>query len=319
MRLAAVRTGEPTGVVVGAGAAGSDGRDLRRRRAAARCSCWRATDRPGQKILISGGGRCNVLPSRASRGRFSHRWLAQHAAQDPRGLAAGRGPPLLRGGASRCRSSSRRRAGSSFLPRTGRGRCSMHCSARHRPRGVDLRLDAQGVAACERRGWVAGQAGVGRAIWPQAGSCWRPAGCRCRRPAATARGCASRRTLGHTIVPTYPALDAADDSIEAHKAPGRRFAPGGPGERAAARRQGQPGLPRRLPASPTAVTAGRPCLTSRTCRCAPRSPADRGRPIYVQWTRSGAGRLGRMRCAAGSAVLGVLRRHLPERLAVRTA
>jgi len=51
--------------VVGAGAAGLAAA-LFARRAGARVALLESTDNPGQKILISGGGRCNVLPSRFS-------------------------------------------------------------------------------------------------------------------------------------------------------------------------------------------------------------------------------------------------------------
>ena len=37
-------------------------------------------------------------------------------------------------------------------------------------------------------------------------SSWRPVGNRCRKPAATAPGFGSRGALGHTVVPTTPAL-----------------------------------------------------------------------------------------------------------------
>ncbi len=51
--------------MVGAGAAGLAA-SLFARRAGARVALLESTDNPGQKILISGGGRCNLLPSRFS-------------------------------------------------------------------------------------------------------------------------------------------------------------------------------------------------------------------------------------------------------------
>ena len=45
-------------------------------------------EHPGKKILISGGGRCNVLPSHVGAGRLRHRWLAQHPGEDPARVAA---------------------------------------------------------------------------------------------------------------------------------------------------------------------------------------------------------------------------------------
>jgi len=56
-------------IVVGAGAAGLAAA-IFARRAGARVSLLESTGNPGQKILISGGGRCNVLPSRFEPERF---------------------------------------------------------------------------------------------------------------------------------------------------------------------------------------------------------------------------------------------------------
>jgi hypothetical protein len=56
-------------IVVGAGAAGIVAA-IFARRAGARVTLLEATGNPGQKILISGGGRCNVLPQRFQPGRF---------------------------------------------------------------------------------------------------------------------------------------------------------------------------------------------------------------------------------------------------------
>ncbi|HET7451296.1 MAG TPA: aminoacetone oxidase family FAD-binding enzyme [Thermoanaerobaculia bacterium] len=56
-------------LVVGAGAAGIVAA-IFARRAGARVTLLEATGNPGQKILISGGGRCNVLPQRFQPERF---------------------------------------------------------------------------------------------------------------------------------------------------------------------------------------------------------------------------------------------------------
>jgi predicted Rossmann fold flavoprotein len=65
---AAAASGGPV-VVVGAGAAGFLAA-IFARRAGRAVDLLEATDNPGQKILISGGGRCNVLPSRFEPERF---------------------------------------------------------------------------------------------------------------------------------------------------------------------------------------------------------------------------------------------------------
>ena len=59
----------PDVLVVGAGAAGVVAA-IFARRAGATVRLLESTDDPGQKILISGGGRCNVLPSRFEPERF---------------------------------------------------------------------------------------------------------------------------------------------------------------------------------------------------------------------------------------------------------
>ena len=59
------------------------------------------SERPGQKILISGGGRCNVLPSQASHTDFVSDSSPNLRAEGAGGLAAGRGAPLLRGRSGR--------------------------------------------------------------------------------------------------------------------------------------------------------------------------------------------------------------------------
>src|SRR5512140_1791176 len=62
-------------VVVGGGAAGllAAGSAAARLRAAGSVSpvvALEAAREPGRKVLVSGGGRCNVLPARESRARF---------------------------------------------------------------------------------------------------------------------------------------------------------------------------------------------------------------------------------------------------------
>ena len=52
------------------GRGGHDVRRRRRRSAAARCWCWNPAKAPGEKIRISGGGRCNFTNLRASPAQF---------------------------------------------------------------------------------------------------------------------------------------------------------------------------------------------------------------------------------------------------------
>ena len=69
MRRAVTEPTRSRAVVVGAGAAGFAAA-IFARRAGAAVTLLEATASPGQKILISGGGRCNVLPSRFQPERF---------------------------------------------------------------------------------------------------------------------------------------------------------------------------------------------------------------------------------------------------------
>ncbi len=89
---------EPPIVIIGAGAAGI------------MAAIWAAdgshpvlllegNDRPGKKILISGGGRCNVLPSQAVPEDFHTDGSLHTLAKILRGVAHGPGAQLLRGGA----------------------------------------------------------------------------------------------------------------------------------------------------------------------------------------------------------------------------
>ena len=184
-----------TVAVVGAGAAGLVAAAFAAA-AGARVTLIERTKDGGRKILISGGGRCNVLPSVATPERFvtdsPPHLLRAHAAI----VAAARTARLLRrrprhsAGARRgirqavsaiqSRPRRARRAGD-VRRRQGRGRCSSaprSPTCRARPVGLRSRHQAESSSAI---------------AW-----CWPPAGCRCRRPAATASGSASRKRSGTT-------------------------------------------------------------------------------------------------------------------------
>ena len=81
--------------------------------------------------------------------------------------------------------------------------------------------------AAQADGWRV-QLGRGRRS-RRVASCWRPAGFRCLPRAATA-GSAHRAYLGHSLVPTYPALVPLTGSNPAHQALAGVSLRGGPGQ-----------------------------------------------------------------------------------------
>ena len=84
-------------------------------------------EHPGKKILISGGGRCNVLPSRAAPEDFVTDGSRNTLAKILRGVAAGGRSAFLRGGPGDSAAARKRRTASSFPSLTGRKMCSMPC------------------------------------------------------------------------------------------------------------------------------------------------------------------------------------------------
>ncbi len=79
--------------VIGAGAAGAMAAIFAATQGADTLLLERTAD-GGRKILISGGGRCNILPVAARRAALRHRVLPALAAQD-RPLVAARGADCL--------------------------------------------------------------------------------------------------------------------------------------------------------------------------------------------------------------------------------
>ncbi|MGE5602309.1 MAG: NAD(P)/FAD-dependent oxidoreductase [Nitrososphaerales archaeon] len=201
-------------VVVGAGAAGL------------MAAIWAAgqkravvllesTDKPGQKILISGGGRCNVLPSQASESDFH----TDGSINTLRKILAAW--PLI----DICRFFEKyldvplaleKETGKVF-PASNQARTVLDAlMGAARNRGVDLRSRAK-VTGLERSGdaWsVKLEAGeplrASRVVLATGGLSVPSTG-------SDGAGLRMAQALGHLIIPTYPALTPLTTSNEAHK------------------------------------------------------------------------------------------------------
>jgi len=205
----------PPIVIIGAGAAGL--------MAAAHAAAGprpvillEGSSRPGQKILISGGGRCNVLPERATAGDFvsdgSPNLVRKILAAWPlaevrRFFEADLGVPLK----------VEAETGKLF-PASDRARTVLDALlAAATQRGAELRLGAQATAlAREGDGWLVRLASgetmrASRVILATGGL---------SIPATGSDGAGLRmaQALGHTVVPPYPALVPLTGSTPAHRA-----------------------------------------------------------------------------------------------------
>ena len=191
-------------VVVGAGAAGllaaafaaGEGR---------RVVLLERTRDGGRKILISGGGRCNILPSEVEPEWF----VTDSSPHSLRNIL--RGWPLQ---AQRRFFEEELRLplaleeeSGKLFPASNRARDVRDRLLEHaRARGAEVRFGSAltGLAATGRgvaarpRGW---RVTPGASRW-----WWRPAGSACRPPAATARDSGWRSDWGIVMHPTYPAL-----------------------------------------------------------------------------------------------------------------
>jgi len=207
--------------IVGGGAAGlvaaaAAAERLRSRGDAAPVVVLEAAREPGRKVLVSGGGRCNVLPAREARGRFvssSPRRLVDRFL-DRFPLAGQRaffeellGGPLreeeetgkLFPPSDRSRDvrdalvSAARRAGAQL-----RAGAAVRAVARREGRGFELRLDAGALTAASvvlatgGRSVLAGGADAAGFDWSAA--------------------------LGHSVRPLFPALVPLTGSSPAHAA-----------------------------------------------------------------------------------------------------
>ncbi len=201
-------------VVVGAGAAGLTAA-IMAARGGREVILLEGADRPGQKILISGGGRCNVLPAAASAHDF-HTDASPHTlrkilaawplAQVRRFFEEDLGVPLA----------LEQETGKLF-PATNRARTVLDALLRAlQGSGAELRLRARADALMhhESRWEVRLETGV-----PIAASRVILATGGLSVPATGSDGAGLRmaRDLGHSVVPTYPALTPLTTSTAEHK------------------------------------------------------------------------------------------------------
>jgi predicted Rossmann fold flavoprotein len=270
-----------------------------------------STARPGQKILISGGGRCNILPSRAAPADFVTDGSPHTLARILRGwpLEAARaffetdlGLPL------RLEAETGK-----LFPAANKARAVLDAllTAAHQ-RGVSIRLSArvEGLACGE--GWRVQLAGsetlaAARVVLATGGL---------SVPATGSDGAGLRMAaaLGHTLVPPYPALVPLTCDRPAHHA--------------------LAGLS--LPVTLTSpLTGGKRLFTSRggflfthrgysgpavlnIAHLAVRSTFVGGPrpPIWAQWSEWDSAAWDERLSAARGLLLPLLRERLPERLAV---
>lgn len=202
-------------VVIGAGAAGLTAAIFAARRGRPTL-LLEGTQKPGQKILISGGGRCNVLPSRASHLGFhsdgSPNTLRKILAAWPldqvkRWFEEDLGVPL-----------ALEEESGKLFPVSSRAQTVLDALLAAALRaGAELRLGAR-VVGLERAGdaWrVRLESGdaldAGRVVLATGGLSVPSTG-------SDGAGLSIARALGHDMVPTYPALTPLTTSSAAHKA-----------------------------------------------------------------------------------------------------
>ncbi len=173
------------------------------------------SDRPGQKILISGGGRCNVMPARATPEDF-HTDGSRHTL-----AKILRGWPLTR---VRCFFEDElaiplalEAETGKLFPASNRARDVLDALLRAaQARGVTLRT---GIRVAELRpeggDWrvtlADGRALLASRVVLATGGLSVPA------TGSDGAGLSIARTLGHAVVPTYPALVPLTCDIPAHR------------------------------------------------------------------------------------------------------
>ena len=160
---------------------------------------------PGAKILVSGGGRCNVT----KRGQRRRDFNGGRPGIDPPGPARVARVDATVDVLPRSRRRPARGAGRQAVPRLQSLARRPRRAARAKPRRPASNCDA-GHRVTSRRpradGRLRRSRRPGRPTSTRAVSSWQPAACRCPRPAATAAATRLPRRLGHTLVPTTPAL-----------------------------------------------------------------------------------------------------------------
>jgi hypothetical protein len=296
-------------VVIGAGAAGCMAA-IFAARAGARVLLLERTRDGGRKILISGGGRCNVLPSRmepgqyftaSSRNSLKKILLSWPLAEQRRFFEEEAGLPLVleEESGKLFPESNRARDVRDGLLEMARGagagvRFQAYVVGLDPPvEGGPWRVRLEGGDAVEAAKVVIATGGLSV---PQTGS--------------DGTGMRIVRQLGHTLNETYAALTplTAEPPVHAHLAGVSLTAHlEAPLERGALEAEGGFLFTHRGYSGPSVLDVS---------HAAVRAARPAGQPIYARWTALDAGAWERLLLErASGTVLALLRRHLPARLA----
>jgi predicted Rossmann fold flavoprotein len=269
-----------------------------------------STGRPGQKILISGGGRCNVLPSHADPADFV-------TDGSPHTLARiFRGRPL-----EQVRTFFESELGvplrlepetGKLFPAANKARTVLDAllSAAHQ-RGVTIRLNACVVGLANGDPWhvrlATGETFAAARVILATGGLSVPA------TGSDGAGLRMAAALGHTIVPTYPALVPLTCGRPAHHAlaglslPVALTSPLADGKRVFTSRGGFL-FTHRGYSGPAVLNIAHLAVRS-TFTGGPRPP------IWAQWSEVDTAGWNERLAAARGPLMPLLREDLPERLA----
>ena len=192
------------------------------------------------------------------------------------------GPWSKSAGSSRSTSTSRSRSirrPARYFPASNRSRMVLDAllgAAAAARRRLAARRQSDRARARRTGGWLARAAGIGRAGRRKPG---RAGDGRALRSGTGSDGAGLRiaQSLGHTLVPTYPALTPLTTSEAAHKALAGVSLTATASARPARTGRGCKVRPAVF-SSRTGGTVGLQCSTSRTSPCGRRSSAGRGRP-----------------------------------------
>ncbi len=272
----------------------------------------------GRKILVSGGGRCNVLPNVAAPERFvtdssphilRNLLLAWPLAEQRRFFESEVGVPLaLEAGTGK------------LFPRSNRARdirdgllaLAARCGVEVRRNAAVVDLTPPSSGDAWRVGLEGGETLAAAAVVMATGGLSLPGS------GSDGLGLEILRRLGHTVHDTYPALTplTLEPPALAHLAgislPVTLRAPAPRREHLA---RGGFLFTHRGYSGPVVLDLSHLAVRSRLAAARTAAPAAALQPLFVQWTDLDAPAWEAELRAAPGTVLASLRRHLPERLA----
>lgn len=266
----------------------------------------------GRKILVSGGGRCNVLPSRL----------------DPTHFVTDSSPNTLRKMLLSWPLAEQRRffeeeAGIALAlePETGKLFPVSNSSRQVRDnlfalalrRGVEPRFDTfvEDLAPHPEGGWSVHLRGAGITEIAAASVIVATGGLSMPGTGSDGTGFEIVRRLGHTVHPTYPALTPLTAEPPRHAALAGislEVSITAPGAGRGFRTQGGFLFTHRGYSGPSVLDISHLAVRSRLAEGPPQ-------PILVQWTEMDTGAWDQALREGSGTVVGLLRRHLPDRLA----